>query len=299
MSKNPVLLLFLVLAWIATLEAQDKKPYKKVIIIEKTDINGNVSESRTEAEGDEADELLRTFNAEENHSVDADTKGDVGHKTITISKISSETHVTDDNEMNINVPKDRIDGKIEKYKIVKKEGNTERVIEWDGNGEMPAELAQEMKNIKINKKIDGDNMTISIDAKDLKGDQDAVIQHETPSTKRQKMVWKDDKDQIYFPQKGQRKFESPDSKTNRASLGVMIDDTDHGVVITDLVNGSAAEKSRLRRGDTILKINDTYIFTTAGLLEALKPYNPNEKVKIGYLRGGKEKSTKAVLNARK
>ncbi len=71
-----------------------------------------------------------------------------------------------------------------------------------------------------------------------------------------------------------------------------------GVVITDIVDGSAAAKAGLRRGDTILKINDKYIFTSDGLLKALSPFNPGESIKVRYIRDGNEKSAKATLTKR-
>ncbi|MBK8626188.1 MAG: hypothetical protein IPN86_11665 [Saprospiraceae bacterium] len=37
-------------------------------------------------------------------------------------------------------------------------------MEWKGDGDMPEEMAKELKNININKVVDGDNMTITIDA---------------------------------------------------------------------------------------------------------------------------------------
>jgi S1-C subfamily serine protease len=85
----------------------------------------------------------------------------------------------------------------------------------------------------------------------------------------------------------------------RHLLGVMIDDTDDGVVITDMTDGSAAGAAGLRRGDVLLKINDKYIFTSNGLIDALKPYNPTEAVKVRYIREGKEKSVSVTLKARK
>lgn len=85
---------------------------------------------------------------------------------------------------------------------------------------------------------------------------------------------------------------------NKAVLGVEIDDTRNGVRITEIIPGSAAGSSSLRRGDVILKINDSYIFSADGLLEALNPFNPGDKVKVRYLREGKEKSTQVVLKAK-
>ena len=118
--------------------------------------------------------------------------------------------------------------------------------------------------------------------------------------KRQRMMWKERDGKPSFPEGRNRSlsFKSDSPNTNKVSLGVMIENTDSGVVVTDIVPGSAAESAGLRRGDTILKINDKYIFTINGLLEALNPFNPDEKVKIKYIREGKEKSGSGKLKAR-
>ncbi|MBK9151443.1 MAG: hypothetical protein IPM26_10770 [Saprospiraceae bacterium] len=44
-------------------------------------------------------------------------------------------------------------------------------------------------------------------------------------------------------------------------------------------------------------MNDSYIFSADGLLEALHPFNPGDKIKLKYLREGKEKSASVTLKA--
>ena len=171
---------------------------------------------------------------------------------------------------------------------------------------MPAELAKELECVNINKNISADEMEIIIDTKD--NDNSAtkkakVIVMETekaPKGKKERMIrtGKDGMDHEVgdLPEVARMKGNNPNN--NKASLGVMIDDTDNGVIISDLMDDSAAVAAGLRRGDVLLKVNDTYIFTGNGLISALRPYNPGDKVKIKYIRDGKEKSTTAVLKAR-
>lgn len=282
--------------WSAMAFGQENKPKKKVIIIEKSNKNGEITENRREAEGDEADALIKEIEADEDINIDKPLDGKP--KVISIKKsVSKEVSEGET---------DKIDGKIEKFKIIKIEDGKEKVLEWDGKGEMPEELAKEMKNININKQIDGENMTITIDADDdtpnPKEHEQVIIMRgddKEPKGHKKSMKWEEkNSEKMYFPEKGKRLKYLDSKPANKATLGVMIDDTDQGVVISDIVDGSAAAKAGLRIGDTILKINKTYIFTSNGLLDALRPFNPNEKVKVSYLRDGKEKCTKAVLNAK-
>ncbi len=276
---------------------ETKTPQKKVVIIKKTDENGKITETRKEAEGAEAEELLKSMSPEEIEIINVE-KGKNGQQVIKITKSSSNSKI---------ISSDKKDGKtIEKYKIVKKDGDGEKVIEWDGEGEMPAELKKEMENISINKNFDGENMEVTVDVKS-NGDDDKdkkiiiVRGDKDKNRKKAKMEWINDDDERFFPDRERRMFNFKADKPNdnKASMGVMIEDTDNGVIITDLVDGSAAAAAGLRRGDVLLKINDKYIFTSNGLIDALHPYNPNEKVKVKYIREGKEKSVDAVLKARK
>jgi PDZ domain len=286
-------------------QESDKKDLKKVVIIKKINDNGKISETRTEAEGKEAEELLNSISPDEIEMMDVENAGD-GQKVIKITKSSSSKTKTSDHkgDKSVEITSEIKDGKnIEKYKIIKMGGDGEKVMEWDGEGEMPEELEKELKNININRNFDGENMEISIDAEIEEGIDDRqkiVIRGGDEGGRRNRMMFIDKDDKSFFPERAERfDFKSEKPNTNKASLGVMIDDTDYGVVIDDMVDGSAASMAGLRRGDVILKINDTYIFTANGLLEALKPYNPNEKVKVKYIREGKEKSTNVVLKSRK
>jgi len=289
-------IIIVAIIWSGLAFGQENKPKKKVVLIEKSNKNGEVTENRREAEGDEAEALIRELEADGDIKIDETNDGK--KKVISITKsISKEVK---DGES------DNIDGKIEKFKIIKMEDGKEKVLEWDGKGEMPEELAKEMKNININKQIDGDNMTITIDADDetpKHRDHEQVIimrgDEKEPNGHKKPLMWKEKgKEKMSFPEKGKKMKFSENKPANKATLGVMIDDTDQGVVISDIVDGSAAAKAGLRIGDTILKINKTYIFTSSGLLDALRPFNPNEKVKVSYIRDGKEKCTKAVLNGK-
>ncbi len=262
--------------------AQETQSKKKVVIINKTNIDGKITETRKEAEGDEADKLIKEMDANDVDNININTEGD--KKVISINTSIDKTITKDD--------------KGTKVKIIKIDGDNINEMEWEGYGEMPEEMAKEMKNVKIKKIKDGDNMTITIDAEgDEENGKVIVMEEAGKGKKKNKMMIIEDTDKVFFNDQG-RKLRMERGNDNKATLGVNIDDTEDGVLITDIVEGSAAAKADIRRDDVILKINDKYIFTSDGLLKALRPFNPGETIKVRYIRDGKEKSVKAKLSGR-
>jgi len=84
-------------------------------------------------------------------------------------------------------------------------------------------------------------------------------------------------------------------KSNTAFLGVMTDKTDDGAKITDVTEGSAAEKAGLKEGDVITKIGDDKISGPDDLYKAVGKHKPDEKITITYLRSGKQATANATL----
>jgi DNA-binding protein H-NS len=290
---------------VVSVAAQDTNTKKKVVIVKKTDDNGKITESRTEAEGAEAEALIKRMEAED--GVILDDAGEKGKKVIRVDKSITETEINPSSEnKNVEITTEIINGKKkERYKIVKKDDEGDQTMEWDGEGEMPEDIRKELEQLDIDTEMEGDVMRIKIDANEIeKGDNDEKIiihkKQKKDDDKKQRMMWKERDRNPEFPEGRNRSLSMNTDRpnTNKVSLGVMIENTDSGVVVTDIVPGSAAESVGLRRGDTILKINDKYIFTINGLLEALNPFNPDEKVKIKYLREGKEKSGSGKLKAK-
>lgn len=284
--------------------AQDIKSNKKVVIVKKSNDNGTITESRIEAEGEEAEALIRKMEAED--GVTINESSEKGKKVIRIDKSITEKKVnpSSDNK-NVEITTEIINGKKkERYKIIKSDDEGTSTMEWNGEGEMPDDIRRELDNFDINTEMEGDVMQIHIDANDMekmrKDEKVIVNRRQKEGDKKQRMLWKEKEDESDFLQgrNGSINFNSVAPNTNKVSLGVMIEDTNYGVIVTDIVPGSAAESVGLRRGDTILKINDKFIFTTSGLLEALNPFNPDEKVKIKYIREGKEKSGSTKLKAK-
>ncbi len=80
-----------------------------------------------------------------------------------------------------------------------------------------------------------------------------------------------------------------------AFLGVQTEPAPNGVVISSVVAGSAAEKGGLSKEDIITQINGQAITDPQALTSAIRAMHPKDEVKINYLRGGKEKKVKVVL----
>lgn len=82
---------------------------------------------------------------------------------------------------------------------------------------------------------------------------------------------------------------------NKAMLGVTTEKVDKGVEIQDVTKESGAEKAGLKEKDIITKIDDQKVEDPDGLSEAIGKYKPGDKVKVTYLRDGKEQTTTAEL----
>ncbi len=96
-------------------------------------------------------------------------------------------------------------------------------------------------------------------------------------------------------------------QTQRALLGVTILDINatlakekgiseySGVYVAGVNPGSAAEAAGLKEGDIITRINGTIVNSSSELQEIIARNRPGDKVKVDYLRKGKEHTIDAVL----
>ena len=84
-------------------------------------------------------------------------------------------------------------------------------------------------------------------------------------------------------------------QSNQAFLGVMTEQNSQGAKITDVTEGSAAEKAGLKEGDIITKIGDDKIAGPDDLYKVVGKRKPEEKVAITYLRDGKQATANASL----
>jgi len=82
---------------------------------------------------------------------------------------------------------------------------------------------------------------------------------------------------------------------NRAMLGVVTEEADGGVKVTEITNESAAKKAGIKEGDIITKVDDTKISDPDQLTEAVRKHKPGEKVTVTLLRDKKEQKVTAEL----
>lgn len=85
------------------------------------------------------------------------------------------------------------------------------------------------------------------------------------------------------------------ANANHAMLGVTTDESEAGVIITDITKESAAEKTGLKEGDIITKIDERKITTPDELSKAIREHKPGDKVAVTYLRDKKEQKATAEL----
>lgn len=78
--------------------------------------------------------------------------------------------------------------------------------------------------------------------------------------------------------------------------GVKISDSiTSGAVVTDVSSGSTADVAKIKKGDVIIKLDDYNIKDYKYLKYYLYRYRVGDKVKITYIRDGKEKTVEVAL----
>jgi serine protease Do len=96
-------------------------------------------------------------------------------------------------------------------------------------------------------------------------------------------------------------------EVQRALLGARIQEIDaalakeknlktlSGVYLLEIVENSAAKDAGLEPGDVVTQINGTTVNKSSQFLEQIARYRPGDKVKITYLRNGKERLANVTL----
>jgi serine protease Do len=171
----------------------------------------------------------------------------------------------------------------EKKSTENKSETSEIIIRKDGE-----------KETKITVQIDGDN--IMVNGKPLVEFNDDGVK-----ILKRKMMIADGSPFLFnedLDEKGP--FSSIDEKTDSiAFLGVSTEKSETGAKIVSISKESPAEKSGLQKEDIITKINKQKVEDPESLYDAVTANKPGDEVKITYLRNGKEKTTKAILQFKK
>lgn len=85
------------------------------------------------------------------------------------------------------------------------------------------------------------------------------------------------------------------SQRNLSADELERNDIDHGVVVTDVVGDSPAEKAGIEKKDIITAVDGKSINRTSELFTLIRSHKPGDEVSITYLRDGETLSAKVVL----
>jgi len=251
---NAMLVAFIMAFGISQLTAQDAKATTKVVVVEKTiDKDGNVEVKKEIKEGKDAEQYLK--------EVDIDVDIEEGKDT----KVKSS----------------------QRYRIVTvdEEGN-EQVMEWEGEGDMPADMKGLLETESFEIEVDED-MERKVIVKII-DDED----HEEVIVKEMDFDIDEDIDLEEVENIHVIRKRAPERK---AQLGVRIKNADSGVEIIEVIPNSAAEKHGLRVGDIIKSIDGQTTGDVEELVNIVAGSQPDSKVKIRYERGGQEVVAKVKL----
>lgn len=209
-----------------------------------------------------------------------------GQKTVTITK-------NGDTEKKIEVKKEIKDGEV--TLSITKDGVTEEFTADLDDTEAIAELDKKLEELDI----DAD---IKIVKKYKK--EDSECNH---SKYDDDFVWytKDDDEDKHAKF---IKMHEPMLMDEKAGyLGVQIQDLSeqlgeyfkvkkgNGVLVSEVVKDSPAEKAGLKAGDVIIKVDDKDVSNTSELTQVVRGYKPESEVNIVVVRDGKNKTLTATL----
>lgn len=285
--------------------AQSEMISKTTITVDKKSDDGTVTQEKYVLDGDsataklkelESDPSVVNVNVEKRVEMTSDNSDDaemikmekrIQKEIEDIEKVSGEGSEKIEKRIEIRVDADDSNVK-KKYKIKINEDGQEKVMEWEGDGEMPEEIKKHMRDVDHEIIImDGAKANI-INKSRTNGAK--VYRYDSSGN----VITSDDDVQIFI----EKDVEDKHSNGNRAQMGVMIEETIEGVKITEFIEGSPAKEAGMRIGDIITKVDDVHIATVKGLVQSLSPYEVGDKIKVKYVRNGKEKKAKIKLAKR-
>jgi len=167
------------------------------------------------------------------------------------------------------------DNKQIRLKVLNEDGE-EKLLEWDGNGEMPAEMKQ------------------LLDENDYNIDRDSNPNNTVQRRQTQKrMPRKIEYDPSAVPEFNGRGYGH--KYGGKAKIGVKISEESGRVAVVETMPNTAASAAGVLKDDSILKLDDTDIDNLDRLYAELATHNPGDKVKMVVRRNGKEKTLTLIL----
>ncbi len=273
---------------------------KIVIVKEYVDENGNKKVERIEKTGAEADEFIQEHQTEDGMiRIDIDANESAGksmQKEIRVMKFKSENGEeielegdVDWNTIQKELPAD-IREKIKEMNVAPGEKNVRILKLGEGSQDVDVDLRDGQYQIRIDK--DGD-------VQEFKGAGDI------PDDIRQRL----EDMQIQFGTGGNcgivqnQKFDNG----NKAFMGIVMEKKvevengetfDSGVVITEVVKDSGAEKAGLQEGDQIKSVDNANADSMEDVIDALKGKKIGDVVLVKYVRNGQKGQASVTLQAR-
>ncbi len=202
---------------------------------------------------------------------------------------------------------------------IKEDDGTEKIMEWNGEGEMPAEIKEHMESAEarkktirikkngtddvevyewdgsselpadIRKKLEKEGFLLSdenvfiYESDDSANDQDIKIIKDAGD----KHIWIDtDDDKIIIHR---------DGGSQKPRLGIRAENHVDGVRVQSIVDSSPASMSGLEKGDIIYKIDDKNIGSVLQLTDYLDNAPAGKTIKMKVLKSGQKKTIKVKL----
>ncbi|WP_235298824.1 PDZ domain-containing protein [Portibacter marinus] len=302
----------------ATSNAQNTNE-KKIVVTERiTDQNGKVVERKVVKTGEEAERYLREKKQELGIELEK------GETTKTINKSVDVEYgakgVSDQRKMRI--------------KIVDENGEP-KLLEWDGEGEMPEEMKKYVEEHNIDMDVDVDDIHNEIDVKVKQYDEIAnepgvkkevkvkqigkegqvviekvegkeigeeIIIKEVTGKEKKIVIETIEKENVEkenmdeeLEMQIEKEIELEEYENDRPRLGVMPQNHVDGVEIQEVITGSIAEKAGLKKGDIIYSINGQSVGSVVQLRDRLSKVSEGAEAKIDFLRAGKKQFIRTNL----
>src|SRR5215470_2871596 len=150
------------------------------------------------------------------------------------------------------------------------------------------------ENGKVTVVIDGDKITVNgKPIEDLKDDDITVNRHKLKDGNV--MAFSSPDGNWSYNWNDNDNFKMLYEDGNTAMLGVVTESEDEGLRITDITEGSGADKAGLKEDDIITKVDDKKVDDPDDLTKLIRGHKPGDKVNITFLRDKKEQKVTAEL----
>ena len=148
---------------------------------------------------------------------------------------------------------------------------------------------------KVTVEIDGDKVMVNgKPIEDLQGGDITVNRHKIRDG-RSAMAFSSPDGNWSYNWNDNDNFKMLYEDGNTAMLGVVTESEDDGLKITDITEGSGADKAGLKEDDIITKVDDKKVDDPDDLTKLIRSHKPGDKVNITYLRDKKEQKVTAEL----